>query len=229
LQSNVIVVSDHGFDPFHTAVSMTNLLASAGIPSTKVKAVTSGPAVNLYINLMGRESGGTVAPAEFITLQQQLVQLLSNFRDANPTYTGKRWQPVFDKVYARPLPADPNDPSFGRGTDEFIGQDSGDVFAMLTTGYNFDGTQIPVVQRLGDAPATSPALSVPNFYGAHGYDPKLKNMSAIFFAAGPNVNPGQKMNVRNIDVAPTIARILGVKPDDTVEGKPLVKYFTKGQ
>ena len=109
---------------------------------------------------------------------------------------------------------------------EFIGQDSGDVFAMMTSGYNFDGTQFPVVQRLGDAVRLA-GVSVPNFYGAHGYDPQLKDMSAIMFAAGPDVRSGSAELVHNIDVAPTIARILDVKPDKTVEGHALDKFFKK--
>jgi hypothetical protein len=229
LESNVMVVSDHGFDPFHTAVSMGNLLASSGIPISKVRAVTSGPAVNFYISLVGREPNGTVLPAEFVTLQQQILQLVNNYRDANLNYAGKRSKPLFDKVYARPLPSDLNDPSFGRATTDIIGQDFGDVFAMLTTGYNFDGAQSPVVQRLGDPPAASPVLQVPNFYGAHGYDPNLKDMGAIFFAAGPDVLPGERGMIKNVNIAPTIARILGVKPDSTVQGGALSKFFKKGQ
>jgi hypothetical protein len=50
----------------------------------------------------------------------------------------------------------------------FIGQDSGDVFAMMRTGYNFDGVQNPVVIRQGDPVVGNPVLSVANFYGAHG-------------------------------------------------------------
>jgi hypothetical protein len=82
-------------------------------------------------------------PAEFVTLQKQILQLVRKFNDSNAIYAGKHGTPVFNKIYARPLPSDLTDPSFGRGTSEFIGQDSGDVFAMLTTGYNFDGTQFP--------------------------------------------------------------------------------------
>jgi len=42
-------------------------------------------------------------------------------------------------------------------------------------------------------------LSLPDFYGAHGYDPKLPEMSAIFFAAGPHVCRHELDVVRNID------------------------------
>ena len=211
-KSNIIVVSDHGFETFHTAVNMPAFLASRGFDPAKVRAVTSGPAANVYINLQGREPNGTVGRDEYLLLQEQIASALGALVDANPNYTnGAASIPVFDKVYRRPVPADIADPSFGRGTSEFIGQDSGDVSALLTVGYNFDGTQSPVVQRLGDAPATSPTLSLPNFYGAHGYDPLLPNMSAIFIAAGPDIRPGSLTRVRNIDIAPTIGRLLGVK------------------
>jgi predicted AlkP superfamily pyrophosphatase or phosphodiesterase len=218
--SDVFVVSDHGFDPFFTSVSMTNLLASAGIDSSKVRAVTSGPAVHVYINLQGREPNGTVPPSEYITLQRQVANLLQNFKDTNPLYTlGRKKVNVFDKVYTRPVSI--GDANFGRETNANIGQDSGDVFAMLTDGYNFDGTQSPVVQRQGDASSTALVLSVSNFYGAHGYDPNIKDMSALFVAAGPDIGKGNLDLVHNIDLAPTFDAILKVKPDSTVEGKPL--------
>jgi predicted AlkP superfamily pyrophosphatase or phosphodiesterase len=215
--SNIFVASDHGFAPFHTAVSINNLLASHGIDRTKVRAVTSGPAANIYISLAGREPDGTVGQSEYLALQQQIATLLKQVFDTNPLYTlGAAERHVFDKIYIRP--ADLNDPDFGQGVSAFIGQDSGDVSALLSIGYNFDGTQSPVVIRQGDPVATEPILSVPNFYGAHGYDPRLLSMSAIFYAAGPNVGVGTLPHVRNIDIAPTIAHILGVPPAPTVQG-----------
>ncbi len=221
-KSNIIVVSDHGFAEFHTAVSMNNFLRNSGFDTTKVRAVTSGPAANIYINLQGREPNGTVTREEYVTLQQQVIQALKGAVETNPNYTlGSVSVPLFDKIYTRPIPSDLNDPSFGLGTSEFIGQDYGDVFALLTEGYNFDGTQTPVVQRLGDAPSTTPVLSVSNFYGAHGYDPIIPNMSAILYAAGPDIGRGTLAQVRNIDVAPTIEQLLGVKPAATVQGSAL--------
>jgi predicted AlkP superfamily pyrophosphatase or phosphodiesterase len=67
--------------------------------------------------------------------------------------------------------------------------------------------------------STAPILSVPNFYGAHGYDPELWSMSAIFYAAGPDVGKRTLPYVHDIDIAPTIAHLLGVPPAPTVQGR----------
>jgi hypothetical protein len=90
---------------------------------------------------------------------------------------------------------------------------------LLSSGYNFDGTENPVVIRLGDSDATMPILSVPNFYGAHGYDPQLLRMSTIFYGAGPDISRGTLPQVRTIDITPTIANILSVPPVPTVQGR----------
>src|SRR5262249_26020510 len=98
------------------------------------------------------------------------------------------------------------------------------VFAQLAEGYNFDGIQSPGVARVGDPPfdAATTALSVPNFYGAHGYDAQLKDMSATFMAAGPAIEKHKTIaHLRNIDVAPTIMHLLGVRPGDDVDGRVL--------
>jgi predicted AlkP superfamily pyrophosphatase or phosphodiesterase len=103
----------------------------------------------------------------------------------------------------------------GLCTSKTIGQDFGDVFALMAPGYNFDGFQNPGVARLGDAPfnAATTTLSMPNFYGAHGHDPELPLMSATFIADGPQIRKETTIRrMRNIDVAPTIMQILGVKP-----------------
>ncbi len=219
-KSNIFVVSDHGFAPFHTAVDMNAFLASQGFDTANVRAITSGPTVNLYINLKGREPNGTVERADYVALQQRLVSALKGLQDTNPTYKLGKNGVVFDQIHRRPVSVDPSDPDFGLQTSKFIGQDSGDVYALLSLGYNFDGTQSPPVRRLDDDSSAS-FFSVPNFYGAHGYNPLLRDMSAIFIAAGPNIRRGELNRVRNIDVAPTILSLLGVKPGPTVDGRIL--------
>jgi predicted AlkP superfamily pyrophosphatase or phosphodiesterase len=217
-KSDVFVVSDHGFDPFFTSVSTANMLSKAGIDTKKVRAVTSGPAVNFYISLQGREPDGVVTPAEYLTLQQQIVDMVNAQADTNQLFTlGQPSVPVFQINH--PRPANINDPNFGLETDDFVGQDSGDVVAILTDGYNFDGVQNPLVNRKGDPQDPKAVLSVSNFYGAHGFDSQIANMSAIFYAAGPDINKGTLDQVHNIDISPTIDKILGVQPDSTVQGQ----------
>jgi arylsulfatase A-like enzyme len=46
-------------------------------------------------------------------------------------------------------------------------------------------------------------------------------MSAIFYAAGPDIGTGTINQVRNIDIAPTILNLLGVQPAATVQGSAI--------
>ena len=218
--SNVIVVSDHGFAPFHTSVSMTNILRNAGIDTTKVAIRTSGPAVNIYVNLQNRESVGTVDPASYNALVMQITDAVKNAADPNPRFNfSLKDGRIFTVVETRPLQCNAGT---GLCTSKTIGQDFGDVFALMAPGYNFDGIQNPGVARLGDAPfnAATTTLSMPNFYGAHGHDPELPVMSATFIADGPQIRDTTIRRMRNIDVAPTIMQILGVRPHQ-VDGEVL--------
>jgi len=220
--ANVMVVSDHGFAPFHTAVSLFNLLKNAGVDTTKIGIRTSGPAANIYVNLQGRESGGTVDAATYTALVNQIAGVLKNATDPNPAFnTSLNQKHVFQTVVSRPLscPA-----GVGFCTSNRIGQDFGDVYALMDVGYNFDGTQSPGVARQGDAAfnSSTTVFSTPNFYGAHGHDPLIDDMSATFIARGPAIRNNRTIAaVRNIDVAPTIMSILGVTPSAKVDGKPL--------
>jgi len=64
------------------------------------------------------------------------------------------------------------------------------------------------------------APSRPLSKGNHGFDPQeFKTMQAIFYAAGPNVQPGMQLQpFENVDVFPFIARILGLQPPPGLDG-----------
>ena len=232
-RSNIIVVSDHGFAPFHTAVAANNLLSAAlvsggfspSLAGSSVVIRTSGPAANVYINLAGRESGGTVDAATYQALVAAIANYLQNVTDPNATYnyslTGGK---LFSHVFVRPAAC--GQPGFC--TNDEIGQDSGDIVGLMDVGYNFDGTQNPGIARLGDGPfnAASTIFSVPNFYGAHGHHASIPAMSASFYAAGPNIKSGIVVpQMHNIDVAPTIMTMLGVAPANTVDGTALTEIL----
>lgn len=59
--------------------------------------------------------------------------------------------------------------------------------------------------------------------GVHGYDPeKYPAMRGIFFALGRGAAPGAKLGrVRAIDVAATVAQLLGIAPPAQNEGAPI--------
>jgi len=219
---DVFVVSDHGMAPFHTAVNLRNLLISGGFDVAQLGLRTSGPAANIYVNLQGREDGGTVTPEAFPALAAQIAEFLGAAKDPNTFYNPNGTR-LFPQVFKRP-----DCPPAGFCTNKSIGQDTGDVLALMAEGYNFDGAQTPLVFRLGDAAAASSIYSVPNFYGAHGHDSHLLSMSAILYAAGPSVKEGHQVNVvRNIDIAPTVLEILGVAPAPTVDGEVIGKILRK--
>lgn len=90
-------------------------------------------------------------------------------------------------------------------------------------------------RRLGDLVATTTpprvfrestlarvAAGVGLMQGAHGYDPKRDDMGGIFLAMGRGVVKGTRLPaVSSIDVAPTVARLLGIEAPRDAEGHAL--------
>ncbi len=57
-------------------------------------------------------------------------------------------------------------------------------------------------------------------FGAHGYDPKYKDMHGIFYAKGPAIKNGYVVpSVKNIHVYPLMCGILGLEIPDAVDGE----------
>jgi hypothetical protein len=98
---DVFVVSDHGMAPFHTAVSPRNLLANAGVNVNLIGIRTTGPAANIYVNLQGRESGGTVTPADYGALVSQVAAALNAAKDPHAFYNPQAAR-LFSDVLVRP-------------------------------------------------------------------------------------------------------------------------------
>ena len=69
----------------------------------------------------------------------------------------------------------------------------------------------------------SPVLKRKTPSGTHGYLPDQPDMVAACVVHGPGIKPGTRLGkIRAIDIAPTIARILGIELP-SAEGKPLEK------
>jgi len=64
-------------------------------------------------------------------------------------------------------------------------------------------------------------------FGGHGYDPSLPDMGGSFVAMGRGVAAGTKFGeVHQVDVAPTVAALLGIKPPQKSEGKVVISLDT---
>jgi predicted AlkP superfamily pyrophosphatase or phosphodiesterase len=62
---------------------------------------------------------------------------------------------------------------------------------------------------------------------AHGYPPKTAGMPGILYAWGAGIAPGRMVvNVRAIDVHPTVCRLLGIEPGSPVDGKMATELFS---
>ena len=82
---------------------------------------------------------------------------------------------------------------------------AGDLLVVAEEGYI-------VARRASDKPSSA---------GAHGYDPALSDMQAIFIAAGPNIRPlGTLPPFENVDIYPFLASLLHLEHVPRVDGNP---------
>ena len=99
---------------------------------------------------------------------------------------------------------------------------TGDVVAFSYPPYQFDA----------ETPGTLIARSA--FFGQHGYVPDVQdlksntNMRATFLAGGPAIERGEADDVRTIDLAPTIAFLLGIPEPQHAQGVVRRDILDKG-
>jgi hypothetical protein len=227
------VASDHGFAPQFLAIDASKVLVDLGLlsrPQTsncrtasgetigKAKACWAGGTVQIYLNLAGREPAGgglqQIAATEEITVVAQIKAAFLALSDPND-WTGdgqpEGWK-VIDRVYtkaeARYIPNGPNSTA-----DMAHPTRTGDVIAFAYPPYQYDAA----------TPGTLVARSA--FFGQHGYVPDVQdlsaniNMRATFIAGGSAIRPKVvAQGLRTIDLAPTIAYLMGIPEPQHSQG-----------
>ncbi len=214
-----IAASDHGFAAQWEAINAGKVLADAGLQGaeqtsncragasgvTKAKACWAGGTAQIYVNLAGRDPGGTVAAADYETVRNQIIAAYQGLSDpANPT------KQVVLKILKKEELRNVD------GSDSLHPSRSGDVVVVSRPPYQFD--------------AGTPGLPIAfsQFFGQHGFLPDLVdiphnvNMHATFVAAGPGVaHVSPLAGVRALDLAPTLAYLLGVPGPQNARGRIL--------
>ncbi len=229
------VASDHGFAPQFLAIDASQPLVELGLlsrpqtsncrPATgetigKAKACWAGGTVQIYLNVAGRDPAGggftQVAAGDVDATVAAIKAKYLGLTDPNDwTHDGspEGWKMIdraFTKAEARYIPNGP-----GTTADMAHPTRTGDVVAFSYPPYQFDA----------ETPGTLVAPS--HFFGQHGYVPAVQdlaaniNMRATFLAGGEDIDKGQ-VTARTIDLAPTLAYILGIPEPQHSQGKVLL-------
>jgi predicted AlkP superfamily pyrophosphatase or phosphodiesterase len=229
-ETNIIAVSDHGMAPMHSFAYPNRILRAAGLltvtgtgavdpDQSPTNAVTVGAAANIYINLQGREPTGIVPLEQYEEYQKKIEDV---FKTISDPVTNER---VFEIILKKPRePELLLKTNFGRDQEKkrrarerdfhAFGEDSGDVLVIAIPGYHLEF-------NAGTATEAGSFFQPSTFFGQHGHDPRLPEMKAIFYAAGPDFKSRRLKEVDAVDIAPTVAELLGIDPPKDAQGKKI--------
>jgi predicted AlkP superfamily pyrophosphatase or phosphodiesterase len=190
----LFVVSDHGFAPYEKFIRPNVLLKELGL----VAADDAGKVTSRKAWCVAQ--GGSA-----------FVYVLEKLRHAEIAAELKAKLAKLEGV------------SGVHGTEEFtrfgLPQPSANPEApdlVLTTGPGYSFAE----QVTGEAIAKTDGLK-----GSHGHDPAPAYMHATFIAAGAGTKAGVQLErIQNVDVAPTIARLMGLTLND-VDGRVLTEIL----
>ena len=226
--ATVFASSDHGFAPQWLAVNARKVLfdatvtgsggpvslhASGGSTASNCGAATSdltkacwaGGTVQIYVNQTLPEG------ITYAAVRAAVVSAFQNLTDpANPGAT------VVDRVMLKEELRNVD------GSDALHPNRSGDVVVVFRPPYQ------------SDAATPGVPIAFSQFFGQHGYMPDLVslennvNMHGTFVAAGPGIRKqGPARGVRAIDLAPTIAFLMGIPGPQNARGRIMYELLPK--
>jgi predicted AlkP superfamily phosphohydrolase/phosphomutase len=228
-----LLISDHGFSGIDYNPYLKYILAEAGLLSftldpdsggmivdwSKTKCFPLEPShAHIFVNLKGRDPHGIVEAEDYEKVQEEIIEALYTMRDPD---TG-------DRVVAAAIR---KEEAATLGIYPHAGYDRiGDVLFALKPQYMdnpfvypasveyFDGTR----RRIANREQYEPVVLGRHFTGAHVALPADESMHATMILAGPGVRQFErKQPVNVIDIAPTLAYILGLPCPRDAEGNVL--------
>jgi predicted AlkP superfamily pyrophosphatase or phosphodiesterase len=221
----VCVTSDHGMAGLKWKFFPNVVLRQAGLlattPDGKIDlahTLAYYPATDgafLVVNKQGRR-GGVVASAQVPEVLQRAEDALRAARaaDGTPLVTAFVYPHGNDRMEPIKLPD-------GRQMYDDLdigGIRGGDLYLDLHRGYYFSPDATPAAATSAYGPGQ----------GGHVFDPRRPEMHAAMAFAGPGVKHGYQLGpVRNIDMAPTITRLLGLPMPARATGRVLEEALTE--
>jgi predicted AlkP superfamily phosphohydrolase/phosphomutase len=217
----VCVTSDHGMAPAHRWGDVSALLAERGLIvykdkqsrtidwSKSVAYTQADRGSEVYVNLKGREPMGIVSPGDYDEIQTRIVDALLDWRDPG---TGKRPIALALKLQDAQIVGYWSTP------------DNGDVVLTFNRGY---GWGPPI-----DGKTAGPGRGA--LHGSQIPPSETKHFTNMgcFVLAGPGVKAGYERDwerhglMRMIDLAPTFAHLLSLRPPRHARGAVLSDLLT---
>jgi predicted AlkP superfamily pyrophosphatase or phosphodiesterase len=189
-KATLLVVSDHGFSPTLHVLTPNEVLRDAGLVEVKGIRVVAG-SVRIITQ------GGAA-----------LVYVLD---EANRSSIIDKVTKAFTGAVGVEKIIGPNELKDCGVADPSVDPHAPDMILLADEGYAFGDT----------AGGALPASAKPEHKGSHGHDADLPDLHATFVAWGLGIKTGARLGeIQNIDVAPTLAKLLGISMPNT-DGKPL--------
>lgn len=190
-RATLLVVSDHGFFPFHQGIFPNVLLRKEGL----LKAI-----------------GGKVTGGQVRAVAQGGASFIYILDKANQASIAEELTRKFRALEGVSLVLTPEDfPRYGLGHPDANPQVP-DLVLSAKSGYAFFDV------AGGDEIVTK---RDERQRGTHGYDPDEPEMQAAFIAWGAGIRPGARLGlISNTSIAPTMALLLGLKMQE-VDGPVL--------
>jgi predicted AlkP superfamily pyrophosphatase or phosphodiesterase len=195
-KATLIVLSDHGFSPVERLVMPNVVLHEAGLIETNGDQVTGG---TVHVTVQGG------AALVYILDAQHRADVLARSKALFSSLEGVAKVVESSQLTHHGLAEPQTDPR------------SPDILLFAKEGWSFGSSTTGAVTTI--APADRK--------GAHGHDEHLPIMDATFVAWGRGIKSGARLGrIANIDVAPTVARLLGL-PLEGADGKPLTAALSE--
>jgi arylsulfatase A-like enzyme len=195
-KTDLFIVSDHAFSTVERAVDLTALFKAAGFTLVREYKAAPRPGEILLISLGG--SCQLSVPGHDEALVQRLVTFLQGSDFAGPIFTRTALPGTFALSDARLNSPDSADLVFSFRWSDAKNQ------------YGIPGSFVAEGRKAG--------------FGSHASLSRF-DVHNTLVAAGPDIRAGlvNELPTANVDVAPTILRILGITPPEARDGRVLVE------
>jgi predicted AlkP superfamily phosphohydrolase/phosphomutase len=227
-ETYILVISDHGMIPAHRWCDVDVLLAQKGLMTFKENGreidfdrskvytlATRGS--EIFVNLKGREPMGVVPPEEVESVQEEVIDVLLEWRD---DLTKKRPIALALKLKDAQIIG-------------YWGEEQGDIIFTYNSGFGWGAvyergaSAEPLVNRqsIGPGRGALHGSMIPSTETA-----LFTNMGCMILT-GPGIKAGYERDwkrfglMKEIDIAPTLCHILGLRPPAQNNGTLLHDIF----